>query len=182
MSQNPSPALLAPPTAVDHARGADHGRITIVEYGDFECPTCRAAEPAVRMILESYPTDVRHIWRHFPLEAAHPHALLAAEAAECASAQGKFWEMHDLLLENQRHLTGHDLTRLAQQVGLDMARYKAELDDHIYLQRVREHLEGGREHHLRATPTFFVNGALVDVSFGFTALRDAVHAVAERVS
>lgn len=100
--------------------------------------------------------------------------MLAAQAAEAASAQGKFWEMHDLLFENQTHLKAQHLHSYAERLGLDMARYTAEMDDEIYLQRVREHMESARQSGVRATPTFFVNGRLHDVSFGLRALFDVV--------
>jgi protein-disulfide isomerase len=131
--------------------------------------------------LERFPNKVRFIFRHFPLQEAHPHALMAAEAAEAAAAQGRFWQMHDLLFQNQAHLKDKDLYRYAVEVGLDMARYTAEMDDHIYLQKVREHVEGGRRSHIRATPAFFVDGSVQDISFGMKALHDAVASAVARV-
>ena len=106
----------------------------------------------------------------------HPHALHAAEAAESSGAQGKFWPMHDLLFANQPHLKLHQLRAYAEQLQLDMARYTVEMDDHVYLQRVREQIQGGRESGVRSTPTFFVNGRIQDVSFGLRFLFDAVDA------
>jgi protein-disulfide isomerase len=105
---------------------------------------------------------------------------LAAESAEAAAAQGKFWEMHDLLFAHQAHLKEPDLRRYAGELGLDLARYAAEMDDHIYLQRVREHAEGGRRSHIRATPAFFVNGVVQDISYGMQSLHDAVAASLHR--
>jgi protein-disulfide isomerase len=125
-------------------------------------------------LLDRFPNRVRFIFRHFPVEDAHPHALLAAEAAEAAAAQGKFWTMHDMLFAHQAHLRDLDLRRYAGELGLDLARYAAEMDDHIYLQRVREHAQGGRRSHIRATPTFFVNGVVQDISYGMQSLHDAV--------
>jgi protein-disulfide isomerase len=151
--------------------------VTLVEYGDFECPSCKLAAATPRLLMERYPNRIRFVFRHFPLEEAHPHALLAAEAAEAAAAQGSFWPMHDLLFENQEHLNSRDLQRYAAELGLDTVRYHAEMDDHIYLQKVREHIAGGRRSHIRATPAFFVNGAVQDISFGMKALHDAVAAV-----
>jgi protein-disulfide isomerase len=110
----------------------------------------------------------------------HPHALLAAEAAEAVGAQGKFWQMYDVLFGNQAHLKSADLLRYASELGIDMARYVAEMDDHIYLQKVREHIAGGRLSHIRATPTFFINGVVQDISFGMKALHDAVAAAVTR--
>jgi len=150
----------------------------LVEYGDFECPLCKQAAPTVRMLLERFAGRVRLVFRHFPLEEAHPHALAAAEAAECAGEQGKFWEMHDLLWANQEHLALRHLHGYAGRLGLDMARFTAEMDDHVYLQRVREHQESGRHSHVRSTPGFFVNGTIQDVSFGLSRLFDAVESSA----
>ncbi|HEV7631820.1 MAG TPA: DsbA family protein [Steroidobacteraceae bacterium] len=160
--------------ATDHVQGPDHATTTVIEYGDFECPTCKLAAAPVKMLLDRFPQQIRFVFRHFPLEEPHPHALLAAEAAESAGAQGRFWEMHDMLFSHQAHLKLADLLRYGTELGLDVARYKNDLDDHIYLQRVREHIADGRRLHLRATPTFFVNGVLTDVSFGMGALHEAV--------
>ena len=182
MSQTSHPVTLAvPPEPTDHALGADHARVTVIEYGDFECPNCKTAAATPRLLLERYPGKIRFIFRQFPLEEAHPHALLAAEAAEAAGAQERFWEMHDLLFQNQAHLRDKELYRYAGQAGLDMVRYTAEMDDHIYLQKVREHVAGGRRSHIRATPTFFVDGVIQDVSFGMQSLHDAVAAAVHRV-
>jgi len=164
-------AVAVQPT--DHSLGAAHAPVTVVEYGDFECPNCKNAAPAVKILLGNFLEQVRFVYRHFPLEQPHPHALGAAEAAECAGAQGKFWEMHDLLFANQAHLKLTHLHGYAEQLGLDMARYTAEMDDHVYLQRIREHIDGGKRSHVRGTPGFFVNGTIQDVSFGLHALFDA---------
>jgi protein-disulfide isomerase len=172
--------LAVPPEPTDHVLGSEHARVTLVEYGDFECPNCKVAETTPKLLLERFPNKVRFIYRHFPLQEAHPHALLAAEASEAAAAQEKFWPMHDLLFENQAHLKDKDLHRYAVDLGLDIARYTAEMDDHIYLQKVREHIEGGRLSHIRATPTFFVDGVVQDISFGMKALHDAVASAAAR--
>jgi protein-disulfide isomerase len=181
MSQQAHPHTLAvPPEPTDHLEGSEHARVTLVEYGDFECPSCKVAVTTPNLLLERFPNKVRFIFRHFPLQEAHPHALLAAEASEAAAAQGKFWPMYDLLYQNQAHLKDKDLHRYAEGLGLDMARYTAEMDDHIYLQKVREHIEGGRRSHIRATPTFFVDGVVVDISFGMKALHDMVAAAVGR--
>ena len=169
-----APSLAVPPEATDHLQGPAHARVTLIEYGDFECPSCKVAVTAPKLLLERFPNKVSFIFRHFPLQEAHPHALLAAEAAEAAAAQGKFWQMHDVLFLNQAHLKDKDLHRYAADLGLDLARYTAEMDDHIYLQKVREHIDGGRRSHIRATPTFFVNGVVQDISFGMKPLHDAV--------
>jgi protein-disulfide isomerase len=146
----------------DHMQGPPHAAVTVVEYGDFECPNCKQAAPAVKLLLERFEERVCYVWRHFPLAEVHPHALMAAQAAEAAAGQQQFWPMHDLLFENQTHLKAQHLKSYA------------EMDDEIYLQRVRENIESGKHSGVRATPTFFVNGRIHDVSFGLRALFDAV--------
>lgn len=168
--------LTVPVNATDHIQGAPHASVTVVEYGDFECPNCKQSAPAVKMLLEHFKGRIRFAYRHFPLEEVHPQALRAAEASECAGAQGKFWPMHDLLFENQPHLKPAQLRSYAERLQLDMSRYDLEMDDEVYLQRVREHIQGGRDSGVRATPTFFVNGRVKDVSFGMRSLFDAVEA------
>ena len=158
----------------DHHLGASHAAITVVEYGDFECPNCKQAAPAVKLLLERF--AVRLVYRHFPLEEVHPHALQAALAAEVAAGQGKFWPMHDLLFDNQRHLKLPQLRGYAQRLELDMLRYDAEMEGELYLQRVREQVEGGERSGVRGTPTFFLNGTVQDVSFGLQALFEKVGA------
>ncbi|HET8697735.1 MAG TPA: DsbA family protein, partial [Gammaproteobacteria bacterium] len=148
--------LAVPVSAADHTLGPDHAPVAVVEYGDFECPNCKNAAPAVKMLLADHGDRLRFVYRHFPLEEPHPHALAAAEAAECAAGQGKFWEMHDLLFANQAHLSPKHLHGYAERLGLDLPRYTAEMDDHIYLQRIREHMAGGKRSHVRGTPGFFV--------------------------
>lgn len=181
MNHPAHPVTLAlPPEPTDHTKGPEHARVTLVEYGDFECPSCKMAVPTPDLLLDRYPGKIRFIYRHFPLEEAHPHALAAAEASEAAAAQGKFWELHALLFQHQAHLKPKDLYRYAGEVGLDLVRYTAEMDDHIYLQKVREHVAGGRRSHIRATPSFFLDGVIQDVSYGMQGLHDAVEAAVRR--
>ena len=168
--------LTTPVTAVDHQLGPEHAPVTVVEYADFECPTCKQAAPALKLLLRHFPEEVRIVFRHFPAEAVHPHALAAAEASEVAAAQGKFWEMHDLLFANQLHLKGAQLHNYAEQLNLDLARYTAEMDDEIYRQRIREHIDSGRRSGVRGTPGIFVNGVIHDVSAGMQSLFDKVQA------
>ena len=160
----------------DHLLGAEHAGVTVVEYGDFECPNCKQAAPAVKRLLQRFAGRIRVAYRHFPLEEVHPHALMAALAAEAAAGQGKFWPMHDLLFDHQSHLKTAQLRGYAQQLELDMLRYDAEMSDTIDLQRVREDIEGGALSGVRATPTFFINGKLQDVSYGLQALVQGVEA------
>jgi protein-disulfide isomerase len=174
MSQHPQFELAAPVNAVDHILGPSHAALTLVEYGDFECPNCKQAAPTVKLLLERFSDRVRLVFRHFPLEEVHPHALTAALAAEAAGGQGKFWHMHDLLFENQSHLKPRQLRAYAAKLDLDMVRYDADMADELYLQRVREHIDSGSQSGVRATPTFFINGKVQDVSFGLESL---VHGV-----
>lgn len=173
--------LAVPVTATDHRVGPEHAPVVVIEYGDFECPVCAAYEPAVKQLRDLHRADMAFVFRHYPLEDAHPHALLAAEAAEAAAAQGKFWPMHDLLLTDTHRLARRHLEAYASQLGLDIARFTAELDDEIYRQRIREHQQGGRLSHLRATPTFFVNGVVQDVSGGMHDLFNAVASEIQRL-
>jgi protein-disulfide isomerase len=158
----------------DHIRGSASARVTLIEYGDFGCPACGQAYHAVKILLKHFGDDLRFIFRHFPLREAHPHAEMAAEAAESAGAQHKFWPMHDLLFENQLHLKEKSLRIYADSLELDMARYDQDLDDHIYLQRIQESIESGMRGDIRSTPAFFVNGVLHDVSFDLDHLGLAI--------
>ena len=168
--------LTVPVNAADYSIGPAHASVVVVEYGDFECPNCKQAAPAVKLLLRHFTGRMRFVYRHFPLEEVHPHALQAAEAAESAGAQGKFWPMHDLLFDNQQHLELLQLRGYAEKLQIDTLRYAAEMDDHRYLQRIREHMQSGRESGARHTPTFFVGGSIQDVSFGLRLLFDAVDA------
>jgi protein-disulfide isomerase len=175
MNQHPESTMLAVPVShSDHILGPDTVIITLVEYGDFECPNCGQAYPAVKILRRHFAEHMRFVFRHFPLREVHPHAELAAEAAETAGAQDKFWSMHDLLFENQLHLKATSLRRYAEEAELDLERYDYEMNDHVYLQRVQEHIDGGAKSRVRSTPTFFVNGVVQDVSFGLEHLQQAI--------
>jgi protein-disulfide isomerase len=171
--------LTVPVSPADHAIGPAHMPFTVVEYGDFECPNCKQAAPAVKLLLDRFAGRIRFVYRHFPLEEVHPHALQAAETAESAGAQGKFWPMHDLLFDNQAHLKPNQLRDYAERLQLDLTHYAADMKDHVYLQRIREHEQSGRASGVRSTPTFFVNRRIHDVSFGMPRLFDAVAAALE---
>jgi protein-disulfide isomerase len=142
----------------DHVRGADDALVTLVGYGDYECPYCGQAEAVVRELLVSFGHDRRYVWRHPPLNEVHPHAQLAAEASEAAGAQGAFWEMHDRLFEHQHQLTPADLLRYAEALGLDADQVRSELDLRTYDQRVARDTAGVDASGVAGTPTFFVNG------------------------
>jgi protein-disulfide isomerase len=166
--------------AADHVLGPQRAPVTVVEYADFECPTCKQAASAVKIMLTRFTGRVRFVYRHFPVEELHPHALDAALAAEAAGVQGRFWPMHDLLFDNQRHLERPQLRRYAERLGLGMARYDADMASKRHLLRVREHVESGEKGGVRATPGFFVNGVAQDVSFGVKYLLDGVEKALRR--
>lgn len=158
----------------DHAQGPAQSKLLLVEYGDFQCPTCKQAAPAVDLLLEQFAGRVQYVYRHYPLEQIHPQALAAAEAAESAGAQGQFWAMHRVLFDHQQNLQLPDLARYAADIGLDMKRYEADMAGHLHLARVRGDIALGDQAHVRATPGFFLNGHALDVSFGMRSLHDAI--------
>jgi protein-disulfide isomerase len=160
--------------AADHVMGDARAKLTLLEYGDYECPACIQAEPLMQHLVEAHRGRLRFVFRHFPLMEVHPDAELAAEAAEAAAAQGQFWPMHRLLFAQVHHLSPAALAGYAQSLGLDMNRFNAEMGDRIYTQRVQEHRRAGERSGLRATPAIFLNGRAVDVSFGFEKLEEAV--------
>jgi protein-disulfide isomerase len=168
--------LTVPVSAADHLIGPPDASITVVEYGDFECPNCKQAAPAVKLLLRRFEGRVRFSYRHLPLVEVHPHAMRAAELSESAASQGRFWPMHDLLFENQQRLELAALLSYAARLRLDVARCSMELRDRSYLQRVHEDLESGKASGVRSTPAFFVADVGVDVSFGLQRLFDAVEA------
>jgi protein-disulfide isomerase len=168
------PSSMTGLVAADHSEGSPNAAVLLLEYGDYECPSCAEAEPYTRHLVDAFGGRMRFVFRHYPLVASHPHAELAAEAAEAAAAQGHFWEMHRQLFANQRHLRLSDLTHHAEAIGLDTTRFAAEMSDRIYTQRVQEHRRSGDALGLRASPSFFLDGVLIDVSFGFERLEHAV--------
>ena len=141
----------------DHIRGDPDATVTLLEYGDLECPYCGQAEPAVREVLAS-DTNIRYVWRHLPLRDVHPHAELAAEATEAAANQGQFWEMHDRLLAHQEHLEPRDLIGHADALGLDAEQFRQDLHRHTAAARITADLESAADSGVRGTPTFFING------------------------
>jgi protein-disulfide isomerase len=152
------PQLTLPVSERDHVLGPETAPVTLVEYGDFECPFCGAAHPSVVQVRQTLGDELRFAFRHFPLSQIHPHALPAAEAAEAAGAQGKFWEMHDMLFANQRALGLDHLLGYAAALGLDLDRFALELEQHTHEPRIREDFMSGIRSGVNGTPTFFVNG------------------------
>jgi protein-disulfide isomerase len=159
----------------DHIRGPVDAPVTVVEYGDFECPYCGRAEPIVRELLADF-GDVRYVWRHLPLNDVHPNTQLAAEASEAAADQGTFWEMHDLLLQHQDALRQDDLVGYAEQLGLDLGRFGAALRDHTAVTRIADDVDSADLSGVSGTPTFFVNGRRHYGAYDIATLSAAVRA------
>jgi protein-disulfide isomerase len=163
----------------DHVRGPDRAPVTLVEYGDFECPYCGRAESVVRELLADY-GDLRYVWRHLPLTDVHPHARLAAEAAEAASQQGKFWQMHDQLLDHQDALTAKDLIRYAGELGLDAERFTRDLRNHTGQAKIAADVDSADLSGVSGTPTFFINGKRHHGAYDISTLSEAVRTARTR--
>ena len=165
------PTLTVPVDADrDHIQGPSDAAVTLLEYGDYECPYCGAAYPIIKQVQETMGERLRFVFRNFPITTAHPHAEQAAEAAEAAAAQGKFWPMHDLLYENQQRLETDDLVDYAGRLGLDVERFRRELDDHTHAARVREDFMSGVRSGVNGTPTFYIDGTRYEGSYEADAL------------
>ncbi|WAS95355.1 DsbA family protein [Nannocystis punicea] len=158
----------------DHLRGELSRPIHLVEFGDFECPFCGQAQIVVHALERALGDQLCVGFRNFPIVGAHPHAQLAAEAAEAAGAQGRYWQMHELLFENQHALEIPHLDLYAEQVGLDMRRFAADLDDHRHLEKIRSDLHSGAISGVAGTPTFFINGIRHEGPFDFDSLLAAM--------
>jgi protein-disulfide isomerase len=166
--------LTVPVHQDDHVQGLATAPVTLVEYGDYECPYCADAYPVVKVIQQQLGSSLRFVFRHFPRSDFHHHARHAAEAAEAAAAQGKFWEMGKTLFEHQRALEDADLEHYAAQLGLAMDKFKQEMAHHIYAQRIYEDIEGGTRSGVRGTPTFFINGMLHEDTYTLEVLLPAI--------
>lgn len=164
----------------DHLRGPLDAPVTLVEYGDYECPYCGRAESVVRELLADFGDDVRYVWRHLPLTDVHPNAQLAAEAAEAAEHQGRYWEMHDVLISHQGDLRPKDLVRYARQLGLDLDRFQRDLRERRGAERVAEDVESADLSDVSGTPTFFVNGRRHHGAYDIATLSAAVRTARER--
>ena len=158
--------------ARDHIRGPAEASVTIVEYGDFECPYCGQAEPVMRDLLAD--TDIRYVWRHLPLTDVHPAAQLAAEAAEAAAAQGAFWPLHDLLLQRQDDLRPKDLVQYAAELGLDQGQFHDDLMQHVHTARIAQDVESADLSGVSGTPTFFINDQRHYGAYDIETLKAAV--------
>src|SRR5262249_36049111 len=184
------PALLGPPALLaalaepfdperDHVRGPVEAPVTVVEYGDFECPYCGQAEPVVRELLRDF-GDVTYVWRHLPLNDVHPNAQQAAEGAEAAAEQGAFWEMHDLLLVRQDALRFRDLVDYAEQLGLDVERFEEDLRTRDGAGRIAQDVDSADMSGVSGTPTFFVNELRHYGAYDIATLSAAVKAARAR--
>lgn len=163
----------------DHIRGNPNALVTLLEYGDYECPYCGQAYYILKEVEQRMGDRVRFAFRNFPLTQIHPHAEHAAEAAEAAGGQGKFWEMHDTLYEHQRALDDLHLLQYAADIGLDVARFERDMAEHTYLPRIRDDFMSGVRSGVNGTPTFFINGRRHDGSYDLDTLLDALEAALE---
>jgi protein-disulfide isomerase len=166
--------LAVPVSKRDHFQGPFNAPSTLLEYGDYECPACGAAQPLTKAIQTAMQDQLRFVFRNFPLRNVHPHSERAAEAAEAAGAQGSFWEMHDMLFENQIALDDEDLARYAADLGLNVARFIDELRSGVYAPRVQEDFSSAIRSGVNGTPTFFINGFRYDGPRDVETIVDAL--------
>jgi protein-disulfide isomerase len=162
--------LLLPLQPEDHVHGVPEARYQLVEYGDYECPGCGQLFLVIRELHDRLQDEICLVFRHYPRSGSHPHAQQAAEAAEAAGAQNKFWDMHDLLFQNQAALTTKDLQRYADQLALDTKRFRSELKDRAYEERVREDFRRGVANGVYGTPALFINGIRHDGAWDLDSL------------
>ena len=172
-------SLAKPVDENDHVLGPADTPVTLVEYGDFQCPHCRAAHFYLKNVLATMGNDMRFVFRHMPLTQIHPMAQPAAEAAEAADAQGKFWPMHDALYENQDLLSPALLTRLGERLGLAMERFIDDVESHRFLPKVKENFMSAVRSGAAGTPSFFINGEPYEGSFDDESLIDALRFAAQ---
>jgi protein-disulfide isomerase len=170
--------LQVPVNTTDHVRGAQEPPVTLVMYGDYQCPYTRMAYRAVQRVLADEPAALRFVFRHFPLTSIHPHAQHAAEAAEAAAAQGLFWEMHDVLFAHQHALEDADLARYTQELGLDGDWFARDLDAHAHANRIAQDVRSGLASGVRGTPTLYVNGELHVAGYDAGTLQATVARIA----
>lgn len=158
----------------DHIQGPPEGIVTLVEYGDYQCPHCGAAFPVVKQIQKAFAKNLRFAFRHFPLSNVHEYAFPAALAAEAAGRQGKFWEMHDMLFEQQSFLNEYALLEFAQEVGLKIPAFKMDLQDPELSEKIEADFESGVRSGVNGTPSFFINGYKYSASFDYATLAWAI--------
>lgn len=170
------PGLVVAVGERDHAQGPADAPVTLVEYGDYECPYCGRAYPIIKKIQQEMGKQLRFVFRNFPLNTIHEHASVAAQAAEAAGAQGKFWEMHDILYEHQDDLADADLGQYALRIGLEIYRFQKEMGEETFARRVRDDFRGGIKSGVNGTPTFFINGERYEGKLDYEELKAAVKA------
>ncbi len=170
----PVTQLTLPVGERDRLQGAKDAAVTLLEYGDYECPRCGQARPIVKELQERLGERLRFVFRNFPLTTIHAYAQYAAEAAEAASAQGRFWEIHDYLFKYQQALGNGSLLQYAAQLGLDVDRFEREVAEHVYADRVREDFTSGVSSGVNGTPTFFINGVRHDGAWNLEMLLAAI--------
>lgn len=171
--------LIKPVTESDHIRGPKTALVTLLEYGDYQCPFCGRAHPIVEALRESMGDRMRFVFRNFPLTQIHPHAQRAAESAEAAGAQGKFWEMHDTLYENQQALDDAHLLKYATALGLDPEAFLAALATGEFTPKVREDFLSGVRSGVNGTPTFFINEVRYDGPHDYAPMLEALEHIAQ---
>lgn len=172
--------LKVPIVAEDHAQGSENAEVTLVEYGDYECPHCGRAHPIIQRVQKHFGKRLRFIFRNFPLGELHSHAMAAAETAEFAGSHGKFWEMHDLLFDNQARLGEALFVELANTLKLSATALQKALEERTFEARVRADFSGGIRSGVNGTPTFFINGHRHDASFEFETLVSAIQGAMRR--
>ena len=169
-------------TADDHVLGRADAPVTVLEYGDYECPYCRGAARDVREMLARYPDTVRFVFRNFPITQIHPHAEQAAEAAEAAGAQGQFWGMYELLLRPSSRLDLESLVDCAANLSLDVGRFRAEVTGRAYAAKIERDVQDGVQDGVNATPKFYVDGERIDGKLPLEGLEDAIRAAVRAAS
>ena len=173
--------LKVPPTETDHTLGSSNALVHLVEYGDYECPDCLNSEPIVRQLRLEFGEKLSVVFRHFPQNSVHPHASAAAQAAEAAGAQHKFWEMHEALFKHQKEMADLDLTHLALKIGLDPYKFVSDTESAVFVKKVRRDQEGGVLSGVHRTPTFFINTTRHDGTNDLQNLRQKiVEAISQR--
>ena len=171
-----SAQLSQPVSSRDHAEGPADAPVTLVEYGDYQCPFCGAAYPVVKLLQETLGKKLRFVFRNFPLTEAHPYALIGAEAAEAAAVQGKFWEMHDMIYEQQELLEPDIIPVWAEKLGLDLEKFGKDIEQGAVAARVKEDRRSGTRSGVNGTPTFFINGRRHDGAPDYQSLLAALEA------
>ena len=175
-----SATLTQPVSARDHAAGPAGVPLTLVEYGDYQCPYCGAAYPVVKRLQKTLGKKLRFVFRNFPLIQAHPYALIAAEAAEAAALQGKFWEMHDLLFEQQAHLKPDIISLWAKTIGVNLEKFEDNIKQGVVEKRIKEDRQSGIRSGVNGTPTFFINGTRYDGPTDYDSLLAALESLVLR--